>query len=209
MELNRPFATVTPTLDGDVLSVLAVSDVTFTTGQIHRILNHSSEEGIRKVLARLVRQGVVLADRVGHAYTYRLNTDHLAAEPILALAKLPATLLSRLERHFETWEPPPVYAAVFGSAAKGTMTVDSDIDLMLVRDPATVGEVWERQVNELAAAISRWTGNDARAIEYTTTQLRAARRESVLQDVLDHGLTVAGSRAWLMKQLRSAPDRRR
>lgn len=209
MEFNRPFATVTPTLDGDVLSVLAVGDVTFTTGQIHRVLNHSSEEGIRKVLARLVRQGVVLADRVGHAYAYRLNTEHLAAEPILTLAKLSATLLSRLERHFETWDHPPVYAAVFGSAAKGTMTVDSDIDLMLVLDPATIGEAWDRQVNELASTVSRWTGNDARAIEFTTTQLRAARHEPVLQDVLDHGLTVAGSRAWLMKQLRSAPARRR
>ncbi len=68
-----------------------MADVTFTTGQVHRILNHSSEEGIRKVLSRLVRQGVVLVDRAGHAYAYRLNSEHLAAEPILALAKLPGT----------------------------------------------------------------------------------------------------------------------
>jgi predicted nucleotidyltransferase len=203
MELNRPFATVTPTLDGDVLSVLAQHDVTFTTGQIHRILGHSSEEGIRKVLRRLARQGIVLAGRVGHAYAYRLNTEHVAAEPIRALARLPATLLARLERHFAMWQHPPAYAAVFGSAAQGTMTVDSDLDLILVKDPASDEEVWERQVNELAEAVSRWTGNDARAIEYTTTELSAARHEAVLQDVLDHGLTVAGSRAWLLKQLRS------
>ncbi|BBX94778.1 hypothetical protein MLAC_00720 [Mycobacterium lacus] len=50
MQLNRPLATVTPTLDGDVPAVLATHDATFTTGQIHRIVNNISEEGIRKVL---------------------------------------------------------------------------------------------------------------------------------------------------------------
>jgi hypothetical protein len=49
MQLSKPFATVTPTLDGDVLTVLATHDATFTTGQIQRILNGFSEEGIRKV----------------------------------------------------------------------------------------------------------------------------------------------------------------
>lgn len=133
MELNRPLATVTPTLDGDVLAVLAMRDTTFTTGQIHRVLNAFSEEGIRKVLARLVRQGVVTAERVGNAYAYRFNTDHLAAEPILALAHLTKTLLARLEIYLGGWEPPPTYAAVFGSAARGTMTVDSDIDILRLR----------------------------------------------------------------------------
>lgn len=207
MQLNRPFATVTPTLDGDVLAVLAAHDVTFTTGQIHRILNGFSEEGIRKVLARLVVQGVVLADRVGNAFAYRLNTEHLAAEPIQALARLTSTFLTRLEHHLEAWEQPPVYAAVFGSAARGTMTVRSDVDLFLVRDHDTSDSVWARQVNELAATVTRWTGNDARVIEYTVNDLRAARTEPMVRDVLDHGLTVAGSRAWLIKQTAGSPER--
>jgi predicted nucleotidyltransferase len=202
MELNRPFATVTPTLDGDVLTVLATHDVAFTTGQIHRILTSVSKEGIRKVLARLVVQGVVLADRVGNAFAYRLNTEHLAAEAIRALARLMSTFLARLEAYFEAWEQPPVYAAVFGSAARGTMTVRSDLDLLLVRDRSTSEDLWARQVEDLAATVTEWTGNDARVVEYTITELRAARTEPVVRDVLDHGLTVAGSRAWLLKQLR-------
>ncbi len=202
MELNRPFATVTPTLDGDVLAVLATHDVTFTTGQIHRVLNSFSEEGIRKVLARLVLQGVVLAERVGHTYAYRLNTAHLAAEPIVALAKLFNKFLSRLEAQLSGWDHPPVYAAVFGSAVRGTMTADSDLDLFLVREDDTPETEWARQVNELAAAVTAWTGNDARAVEYTVAQLRAARTEPMVQEVLERGLTVAGSRAWLLKQLK-------
>lgn len=207
MQLNRPLATVTPTLDGDVLAVLAIHDVTFTTGQIHRILNNFSEEGIRKVLTRLVVQGVVLADRVGNAYAYRLNTNHLAAEPIQALARLTSTFFTRLEHHLEGWTEPPVYAAVFGSAATGTMTLHSDVDILLVRDDDSSDTVWSDQVGELATTVTGWTGNDARVVEYTIDELRVAGAEPMVQDVVDHGLTVAGSRAWLIRLLRTTPNK--
>ena len=206
MQLNRPFATVTPTLDGDVLAVLATHDATFTTGQIHRILNGFSEEGIRKVLTRLVAQGVVLADRVGNAYAYRLNTNHLAAEPIRALARLTSTFLARLEHHIEEWREPPAYAAVFGSAATGTMTLHSDVDIFLVRNHGSSDDVWSQQVGELATAVAGWTGNDARVVEYTLDELRTAGAEPMVRDVVDHGLTVAGSRAWLVKHVGTIPN---
>ncbi|KAA0103711.1 nucleotidyltransferase domain-containing protein [Mycolicibacterium sp. P1-5] len=202
MELSRPFATVTPTLDGDVLAVLAAHGVTFTTGQIHRVLNSHSEEGIRKVLARLVLQGVVHSERVGNAFAYRLNTAHLAAGPILELAKLSDTFLKRLEEELGRWQRPPVYAAVFGSAVRGTMTLYSDVDLFLVSARGTPEAVWAQQVNELASAVTSWTGNDARVVEYSEIDLKRAKAEPMVQEVLEHGLTVAGSRAWLLKQVK-------
>ncbi|HXL20442.1 MAG TPA: nucleotidyltransferase domain-containing protein [Streptosporangiaceae bacterium] len=206
MELNRPLATITPTLDGDVLAVLAQHDATFTTGQLHRVLNRYSEEGIRKVLLRLTRQGVVHSQRVGNAYSYRLNRQHLAADPIIQLARLPRTLLQRLEDRLNSWAFPPTYAAVFGSAARGTMTEDSDLDLLLVRADDTPIQIWDEQVADLVADVSRWTGNDTRPLEYTVSELTTARDEFVLRDVLEDGLTVAGRRAWLSRQLRARKD---
>lgn len=49
-----------------------------------------------------------------------------------------------------------------------------------------------------------WTGNDARVVEYSDDELRAAAmaREPLLDDVSRQGLTVAGTRAWFNKQLR-------
>lgn len=202
MQLNKPFATVTPTLDGDVLAVLAVHDVTFTTGQVHRVLRGFSEEGIRKVLTRLVEQGVVVADRVGNAFAYRLNTEHLAAEPIRALARLSSTFFDRLEQHLENWQEKPIYGAVFGSAATGQMTLQSDVDILLVHNHNYLDSVWSRQIGDLTSAVSAWTGNDARVVEYTEEELRGAGSEPMIRDVMDHGLTVAGSRAWLIRQLR-------
>jgi hypothetical protein len=212
MQLNRPFATVTPTLDGDVLAVLATASTeTFTISQIHRILTTASGEGIRKVLTRLSVQGVVLHSRVGRTDTYRLNTDHLAAAPILELSRLADELLDRIQARLKGWRERPKYAAVFGSAATGRMTLSSDIDLFLVRcsppappdvphdDPG----VWEQQVEQLTRSVAAWTGNDARVVEYTEDELRSAvgAGEPLLRDVAKQGLTVAGSRAWLNKQL--------
>ncbi|OXM44916.1 hypothetical protein CFP75_32805 [Amycolatopsis alba DSM 44262] len=195
--------TVTPTLDGDVLAVLANHDGIFTTGQLHRLLTRHSEEGIRKVLRRLTKQGVVLSDRVGNAFAYRLNRDHLAAEHIIGLAQLQKTLLERIEDRLESWEILPVYAAVFGSAARGGMAEDSDVDLLLIRPDDADDDRWETQVHELAVEVTRWTGNDARPLEFAEAELAdRAYDEAVLRDVARDGLTVAGSRAWLTGRLR-------
>lgn len=207
MELGRPLATVTPTLDGDVLTVLANHDVTFTTGQLHRVLTQHSEEGLRKVLRRLSGQGVVLSERIGHAFAYRLNRDHLAAEHIIGLAQLNRSFLNRIEDRLEHWAVRPVYAAVFGSAARGSMTMDSDVDLVLIRPDDAADDLWETQVNDLAADMTRWTGNDARTLEFTVAEVVVHGSEQpVLGDVLRDGLTVAGEHAWLAKQLRKTRD---
>jgi predicted nucleotidyltransferase len=195
-------AVVTPTLDGPVLAVLALADVSFTTGQLNRILDQGSEEGIRKVLRRLTAQGIVKADRVGAAFSYRLNREHLAADHIVGLANLRTEFLRRLEGTFESWPQPPIYAAVFGSAGRGAMRNDSDIDILLVRADDCEEASWADQVDELVQTVTRWTGNDTRPLEYTVSGLEEARGELVLANVLAEGLTVHGQRSWLDKRLR-------
>ncbi len=202
MELSHPLAVVTPTLDGDVLAAMAQHDVSFTTGQLHRIMPRYSKAGIRKVLMRLTHQGIVDSERVGNAFSYRFNREHLAAGPIMELAALQRTLLSRIEERLQSWAFTPVYAALFGSAARGTMTPDSDLDLLLVRADGVPHLAWDQQVAALASDVTRWTGNDARPLEYSVNELAGARTEPVLHDVLADGLTLAGSRAWLTRQLR-------
>ncbi|MGI6797760.1 nucleotidyltransferase domain-containing protein [Gordonia sihwensis] len=212
MQLNKPLATVTPTLDGSVLHVLAAADSFFTISQIQRILSTASSEGIRKVLNRLSAQGIVLHDRVGHTHTYQLNTDHLAAEPILALSRLHATFCARLEQALAAWSQDLRYAAVFGSAATGGMRRDSDIDLILVRaDSATIlDDVWNQSVTDLARTVTAWTGNDCHIVEYAEAEITAAAAtgEPLLREIASHGLTVAGQRDWLVARLRPAQDTR-
>jgi predicted nucleotidyltransferase len=196
---------VTPTLDGDVLAVLARTEAAFTTGQVNRILLDFSEEGIRRVLVRLARQGIVHSERVGNAYAYSLNRDHLAAAAIIGLAGMQRELIGRIQNEMERWAIAPRYAALFGSAANASMTVDSDIDVFLVRDDVVDTDRWDEQISQIVEHVVRWTGNDTRPLEYTVKELGRKRAAAVLQDVLNEGITLVGSRTWFAKQLRRRP----
>jgi DNA-binding HxlR family transcriptional regulator len=172
MEVGQPLGVVTPTLDGTVLTRLARADTAFTTGQLHRLIPDVSVEGIRRVLKRLHRQGIVTATSAGPGVLYALNREHLAAPAIIALAEQPATLRHRLSDLLAGWTHPPVYAAIFGSWARGAATVDSDIDLFLVRGATDLpDEIWEDQVAALEHAVTSWTGNDARTLVLSEGEL--------------------------------------
>jgi predicted nucleotidyltransferase len=204
VDLAHPLAVVTPTLDGDILAVLALVDVAFTPGQLHRMLSRHSEDGIRRALRRLAGQGIVSVERAGSAYLYRLSGAHLAAEPIRALAQMRQTLLTRLEQRLESWVPAPVYGAVFGSAARGGMRNDSDIDLLLVRPDECDRDHWDDLVALLSAEVTAWTGNDTRVLELSESEvLRSEREQPVLRDVVAHGMTVVGPAIWLRRALRT------
>lgn len=202
MQLQTPFEVVTPTLDGDILAVLALADTSFTAGQLHRMLA-ASDEGIRKVLRRLSAQGIVTGEKHGPVSTYRLNREHLAAGAVVALAGLRGAFLDRLELALGDWAIPPTYAAVFGSAGRGEMTIDSDIDLLLIRPDSVGEEQWAGQLLDLAASVSRWTGNDTRTLEFSVSEVRSTP-EPVLVDVVAEGITVFGKPAWLRQNLRKA-----
>lgn len=203
MLVQHPFAVVTPTVDGDVLAVLAGADAAYTPGDVARLVPNRSVEGIRKVLVRLAAHGVVDAEPVGRAVRYRLNREHLAAEPIIALARQRDALLERIGTHLDAWRPRPPYAALFGSAARGDMRPESDIDVFLVRPEGVDDALWDERVAGLARAVTRWTGNDGRVLEMTDAEVRAgaASGDPVLASVRDEALTVLGQPTWLRRAL--------
>lgn len=69
------------------------------------------------------------------------------------------------------------------------MRLDSDLDLLLVRAADAEPEAWEQRVTELSRLVTAWTGNDARVVEYTEDELRAAAAadEPLLRDVATRG----------------------
>jgi predicted nucleotidyltransferase len=196
MILDRPFATVTPTVDGDVLSVLARADAEFTPPQLHRIVDEHSVEGIRNALRRLAGQGIVNHRRAGNAVLYSLNRDHLAASAVIEIANLRDVLISRVQTRISEWTIPPTFASLFGSAANGEMKINSDLDLFVVRPQHIDADdpTWRSQIDELSRAATLWTGNDARVLEYSETEVDRATGtgDAVLKDVRDVGLRIFG-----------------
>lgn len=192
MLLHSPLSTVTPTVDGDVLSVLAGADDWFTVSRLQSLIPDRSRQGLRKTLARLSDQGVVDAMTAGTTRSYRLNRDHLAAPAIIDLASMKTTLLARLQAALEQWAPQPEFAALFGSAARGRMATGSDIDLFLLY-PGPDPSGWDAAVDDLTSRASRWTGNVINALVMTGGEAQdAARSEPVLQDIADFAIPLAG-----------------
>lgn len=204
MDLGHPLQVITPTVDGDVLVVLAGAEAAFTAPQVHRLAGEHSESGIRKSLKRLEEQGTVRATRAGQAWLYELNREHLAAPHIVALAGLRGALVDRIGEAMASWSSPPEYAALFGSAATGGMRTDSDIDLFVVRADSVDldDETWRLQLDALASAVAAWAGNDAQILEYSAAEVANARRsrsERVLRDVAEDGITVFGPARYLQR----------
>ena len=209
MDLARPLTVVSPTVDADVLAVLASAEAEFTGRQVHQVAGRHSEKGVRNSLHRLVWQGIANARRAGKADLYSLNRHHLAAPYIVALAGLRHELLARIRAELAGWQEAPIFAALFGSAATGRMRPDSDIDLLIVR-PKSVdieGAQWRRQLEGLSTEVTAWTGNDTRLLELDEDEVQRGLEggERVLADVRDEGVVLYGEAAYL----RAGPRRRR
>lgn len=196
MDVARPYAAVAPGIEGDALVVLAGTTAPLTGRQITRLARRGTSPSVSAALDRLVDQGLVHRQQAGRAYLHTLNRDHVAAPAVEALAGLRAELLRRLRDALGRWEPAPLHASMFGSAARADGDTSSDIDLLLIR-PEAVGEEdasWRAQVDGLGESVLAWTGNHAGIAELGEADLAALRREPppILRDLRTDGIDLAG-----------------
>lgn len=175
MDLAMPLAVVTPTLDAAVLHALAATTARASGARVHQMAGTGSPDGVRRVLARLVIQGIVLADEHPNATLYLLNRDHVAADAIVALTRLRTMIIDRITDGLSSWSPEPVHASLFGSFARGEATTTSDIDILVVIGPAGAADQDRRatRVDQLSADVLRWTGNRGHIVEPTPDVLGA------------------------------------
>ncbi|MGH3275278.1 MAG: nucleotidyltransferase domain-containing protein [Streptosporangiaceae bacterium] len=197
--MTDPTNSVTATLDGPVLAVLARAGKPMTAGEVTSQMPRGSEVGVRRSLARLAEQGIVRATEAGRNRVHELNRDHVAAPVADLLAGLRLEMWKRLRTRLATWNPKPRYACVFGSAARADGDSRSDIDVLLVHPPfpgdpdplrqpgvaslpghaselMTVrlterqAAKWHRQVDELHSLVRAWTGNPLQALEMSSSE---------------------------------------
>lgn len=199
MHVGLPVRSVIPTVDAPVLAVLAGTTLPLTGRRIARLAG-ASHGAVNAVLARLVRGGLVDAERYGNAIVYTANRDHLAWPAIQSLADLRLATLELLRRELGQWTTPPLTAIVFGSFARGDGDDGSDIDLLVVRPVSlsTAGEAaseqWLGQVEALQVRVRRATGNACQVLDLTLDRLGRHARESdpLVTSWRTDGLHVAG-----------------
>jgi predicted nucleotidyltransferase len=175
MDLAMPLAVVTPTLDAAVLHALAATTARASGARVHQMAGTGSPDGVRRVLTRLVAQGIVLADEHPNATLYLLNRDHVAADAIVALTRLRTTIIDRITDALSHWSPEPAHASLFGSFARGEATTASDIDILVVIGTADAADQDARaaQIDQLSADVLRWTGNRGHIVDPTPDILSA------------------------------------
>ena len=210
MDLGDPTRSITPTLDGPVLAVLARSGRPLTVGEVAAETARGSEIGVRRCLARLVDQGVVQAMEMGRNRVHQLNREHVAASIATTLADLRIELWRRMRKELNEWKTEPLYACVFGSAARGDGDVDSDVDVLLVHPPFPGDPKPPRQfgssyvcrcrlvgsnvygtlrssqvateIDRLRTNVHSWSGNVVQIVDLSYTEWVSQRQSGVLAE---------------------------
>lgn len=134
-------------------------------------------------------------EQVGQAHNYSLNRDRLLAGPVLEIARARDEFAERIREFVDDWREKPEVMILFGSAARGQMRSDSDIDLFV----AGQGDVaWDDQLTDLEQAVHRWTGDDARVLVMGPDEVDAALGvEPFLIDIAREGQVLWGPAGWL------------
>ena len=174
--------------------VLAGTTRPLTGREVARLTGRRAHSGVLDVLRRLDEQGLVDRQEAGRALLYRLNRDHLAAPAVDVLADMRAELYRRVARAIGEWALPAVHVSVFGSTARGDGDAASDIDLLILRrqEVSAEDEAWRAQIDDLAARIRRWTGNQASIAEVGESELSelAQTERPILRDLRKDAITL-------------------
>src|SRR6476469_5143846 len=109
MDLARPYTALCPTLDSEVLNVLAGTTRPLTGREIARLARRPSHSGVLDALNRLAEHGLVDREEAGRAFLFTLNREHLAAPAVERLAQMRSALLQRLSDAVERREIPPLH----------------------------------------------------------------------------------------------------
>lgn len=198
MDLARPAAIALPAGTEAILRILAGTDRPLGVREVARLAGVSANRA-SQVLSGLAEHGLVLVDEHGAGRLCRLNWDHLATEPLMALVGLRGRLLDFLRSEVESWGRRPLHVSLFGSAARGDGTTASDLDLLVVR-PDSRSEAedrkWDDQLFGSGERILSATGNRPAWLVTTPSDLRRAveAAEAIVAEWRRDGIHLAGRR---------------
>jgi len=175
MDWQNPLRSISPTVDADVLQVLARTHESVTGNRLANLAGRSYAQ-VHAVVGRLVDHGIVEVQQVGRAYAYTLNRSHRLARSIITSISAPEDIETAIHDDVSTWTIQPVSVSLFGSAARRTATHQSDVDLLLIRhnEVHENDSVWMEQVGSLSHMVETLSGNRAQIVELSDAELGGA-----------------------------------
>ena len=211
MDIAHPMKSVIPSAQGDVLAVLAGTTSSLTGRQDAGLTGgRVSQKRVSDILNTLTEAGFVTRQVAGSSCLHRLNREHLAADAIVELGSIRNRMIERIAGEVDTWDPAADGVWLFGSVAKGDGGPDSDVDILAVRNDRVEADDprWLAQLDCLSQAVTRWTGNDCRIVEYSAEEIArlVGDDEPLVRSIRSEGIRITGRRSLLAG---SRPDRDR
>ena len=194
MTLSTPLEDLIAPDKAQVLTVLHRAGQPLSGRTIAALTGTVSQSTTSRLLSDLVRRGLV--DKVPGGY--ELNRDHLSYRAIEALVDVRAELGRRVMHDVAGWRHPPQAVIMFGSSARHEETLDSDIDLLVVRPTAVAFDDpdWAMNVADLSLNVGRWCGAPCQVLEYTRDELIDLNRagDPLIASLVRDGVVLTGIR---------------
>ena len=118
----------------------------FYANEIIRLAG-SGSGSVQRELARLARSGLVTVTRIGRQKHYQANPDSPIFEELCAIVQKTVGLVGPIREALAPLSSNIKLAFIYGSVAKQVDTASSDIDLMVVSDDLTYGDVFSALEN--------------------------------------------------------------
>lgn len=193
MTLNRPLDDLISPPMAQILAVLERTNQPLSGRTIAALTGTVSQPTTSRVLIELGRRGLVVKVPGG----YELNRDHLSYRAIEALLGNFDEFEHRVREDVAVWETPPLSVILFGSAARRQDTIDSDVDLLVVRPtPVPFDDPrWAADVANLSERVGRWCGSPCVVLEYSPHELAELRQldDPLVASLERDGIVLAGS----------------
>jgi hypothetical protein len=170
VDLSHPIRSVIPSLDGAVIEALASTRDRMSGREVQRLAGTGSVRGVQLVLARLVDEGLVLAERHPGTILYEANRAHLAWPAIEWMVGLRRILFESICEQVGGWPVAPLHVSLVGEAARKEAAAPrggrgpTEIQLVIVRPARPEGGLvaWDARVETLRGSIAGWTGHPCR-----------------------------------------------
>jgi predicted nucleotidyltransferase len=144
----------------------------FHLSELRRLTGLGSAS-LQRELNRLAAAGLVRSERVGNLRRFRANPQSPVYNELLALTRKTLGAEPLLCEALAPLAPDLQAAWIYGSAAKETDTVQSDIDVMLVGDNLLLGKVLE-----LLLPLEAQLGRKINPTCYTPAEFQRRRNEA-------------------------------
>lgn len=169
----------------------------FTINEIAKELNRYYSF-VNKVVKRLIRERVVIGERVGRAYLCSLNLENEKTLTLLSVAEiekkenfyrknkeLKLVLEDFVKAVKEKFKNNLIAAILFGSWVKGTATKKSDIDMLLITKK-------KFPIEKIAKEIYAKYGREVSVVVLTSKELEKQKQKEIIKEIIKNHYALYG-----------------